>query len=60
MQGLEICHITTICHRDIKPQNLLLARNFQIKISDFGLAKIFEKDEDALMKTWFVGTEGYQ
>jgi len=60
MDGMEACHEAGICHRDIKPQNLLLDANFQLKIADFGLAKVFEKDEDALMRTFYVGTRGYQ
>merc|ERR1712157_463781 len=58
--GMEACHEAGICHRDIKPQNFLLDANFQLKIADFGLAKVFEKDEDALMRTFYVGTRGYQ
>ena len=60
MDGMEACHEAGICHRDIKPQNLLLDADFQLKIADFGLAKVFEKDEDALMRTFYVGTRGYQ
>jgi len=60
MDGMQACHEAGICHRDIKPQNLLLDANFQLKIADFGLAKVFEKDEDALMRTFYVGTRGYQ
>lgn len=31
-----------------------------MKIADFGLAKVFQQDEDAIMRTFYVGTRGYQ
>jgi len=58
--GLEACHNAGVAHRDIKPQNLLLDRRFNIKLTDFGLSKVFESDADAVMKTTYVGTRGYQ
>lgn len=58
--GLEACHNAGVAHRDIKPQNLLLDSRFNIKITDFGLSKVFESDADAIMKTTYVGTRGYQ
>ena len=35
-----------ICHRDIKPTNLFLLPNFQIKVIDFGESKEFIEDDD--------------
>eukprot|EP00486_Rosalina_sp_Unknown_P002907 CAMPEP_0201566354 /NCGR_PEP_ID=MMETSP0190_2-20130828/6085_1 /ASSEMBLY_ACC=CAM_ASM_000263 /TAXON_ID=37353 /ORGANISM="Rosalina sp." /LENGTH=573 /DNA_ID=CAMNT_0047984955 /DNA_START=195 /DNA_END=1916 /DNA_ORIENTATION=+ len=58
--GLEACHNSGVAHRDIKPQNLLLDSRFNIKLTDFGLSKVFESDADAIMKTTYVGTRGYQ
>lgn len=60
INGLEACHKAGVCHRDIKPQNLLLDHQYKLKITDFGLSKIFETDADAMMHTMQVGTRGYQ
>jgi len=60
VSGLEACHNAGIAHRDIKPQNLLLDSRFNLKLTDFGLSKVFESDADAIMKTTYVGTRGYQ
>ena len=39
-EGLKTAHEKNIIHRDIKPQNIMLRGNGQIKIMDFGLAKL--------------------
>ncbi len=38
-QGLSVIHSMGMVHRDIKPGNLLVTQNGQVKITDFGIAK---------------------
>ena len=44
--ALEYCHNLNVCHRDIKPQNILLDNKDNIKLVDFGFATIMEIDDD--------------
>ncbi|KAK2654562.1 hypothetical protein Ddye_014418 [Dipteronia dyeriana] len=60
-QGLEYLHHgckPPIVHRDIKPANILLNENFDAKLADFGLSKIF-MESGTHMSTVVAGTPGY-
>ena len=53
--SLEYIHSKNIIHRDIKPENLVLESNGYLRITDFGVAKINEKDNSSETS----GTPGY-
>lgn len=38
-QGIEAAHEQGIIHRDIKPQNIIIARDGKVKVADFGIAR---------------------
>jgi len=41
LRGIAFCHHHRVLHRDLKPQNLLINREGELKLADFGLARAF-------------------
>ena len=46
LRGLKYIHSANILHRDLKPSNLLVNSNCDLKICDFGLARIQQKGSE--------------
>lgn len=55
-EGVDYIHSHSIAHRDLKPENILLDNSFNVKITDFGFAKILLNDQKLYD---LCGTPGY-
>jgi len=57
---LQYAHQNLIIHRDLKPSNILVNQNGQVKLLDFGIAKILRENEPELTQTGkFLLTPNY-
>lgn len=54
--ALQYAHDQGVTHRDIKPSNLLVDRRGNLKIADFGLAKLLRSDVTLALEVTLTGT----
>ncbi len=45
LRGVKAMHANNVLHRDLKPGNILVGRDCQVRITDFGLARAIAPDE---------------
>ncbi|XP_063724679.1 mitogen-activated protein kinase 1-like [Symsagittifera roscoffensis] len=54
LRGLKYIHSANVIHRDLKPSNLLVNTSCDLRICDFGLARIAEPQDDTGSQTGFL------
>ncbi len=59
LEGVQTLHKSGICHRDLKPGNILFDENFNPKICDFGYATETKGEDGSGLLEEYLGTDNY-
>lgn len=58
--GLKAAHAMGVVHRDLKPENVLLDASGNVKLSDFGVTRVAERDGGTMRRAYVgYGSVGY-
>jgi tRNA A-37 threonylcarbamoyl transferase component Bud32 len=58
-EGLAFAHAQGLVHRDVKPQNILLDEEGEVKVTDFGIARSLDVDRGLTQAGTVLGTSEY-
>jgi eukaryotic-like serine/threonine-protein kinase len=58
-EGLAFAHAQGLVHRDVKPQNVLLNEEGEVKVTDFGIARSLDVDRGLTQAGTVLGTSEY-